>query len=276
MNTIIAFIFVFLMMPLGHAYMIVAERIGGSAEVVACVLSILTGLLLLILTRFQRSEKAQTITGAIAGILLWTGFAEYSMVFGARALGVGEMAGTSGTYRLMEHTWGFAVALFLFLLFHEGVRCELILYLRRKLRIIRGPVVSGKVTNYGPRVAFEMFAVTWIFYILLLLAYDENIFGVKSWFTYLLFVLSIGVGIYLLYLNFRYKQLGAAIRFAIPTVIVVWSGVEILAKWKVFEEPWVTLQPEVMIPIVVAFSITLYLIIRDIKQKRRERQLMKA
>lgn len=60
--------------------------------------------------------------------------------------------------------------------------------------------------------------------------------------------------------------MGRAIRYAIPTAIIFWNAVEILAKWKIFTEPWITLNVPIMSSIFVAFIITFYLIYKDRKK----------
>ena len=134
---------------------------------------------------------------------------------------------------------------------------------------MKGPTSEGRIRNYGPRTAFGMILVLWTFYVTLLLAYDESIFGAHHPITYLIFVLSLGCGIYLLYKLIKIKEMGKAIRYAIPTAIVFWNGVEILAKWKVFKEPWITLNFPIMISIIAAFLITFYLIYKERKTSKR-------
>ena len=79
------------------------------------------------------------------------------------------------------------VMVFMYLVFQESVRCNFIYFLRRKLRLMRGAVATGKISNYGPRTAFEYVMITWTFYVLLMITYDEQLFGPESWLTYLIF-----------------------------------------------------------------------------------------
>ena len=262
-----AFLVVFLLMPLGHALMIGMNLMLGQYLAWGAFALGLVGLGLLVITRFTASTSWQSFLGAFAGVLLWTATVEYGLYFGARTLGIPKVNGTAGEYRMMEFTWGFLVLLLLYLVFHEGVRCNLFVWLRRTLHLSRGSVVSGKVSNYGPRTAFEMIGSLWFFYVLLLLLYDKSVFGERHPATYACLLFSFAGGMWLLYRLWHIKNMGYAIRYAIPTVIVLWNVVEILARWKVFTEPWIKINYPVMAVIAAAFLIGVVVIVRDIRRR---------
>jgi len=267
-----AFLFFFFLMGIGHALMMVINRVDerygfeGSFMFWSAIILAISGVILIYITRFNNTDTWQSMNGALGGVLFWTGAVEYGLIFGSRRLGITSLHGTAPEYRLMKFTWPFILGIFLYLLFHEDIRCNFITYLRRKLPLMKGPTSEGRIRNYGPRTAFEMILVLWTFYVLLLLAFDENIFGVHHPVTYFIFILSLGCGIYLMYNLLKIKEMGKAIRYAIPTAIILWNGVEILAKWKVFEEPWVTLNVPVMSSIIAAFFITFILIYKERKK----------
>ncbi|MDP6419180.1 MAG: hypothetical protein QF492_03045 [Candidatus Krumholzibacteria bacterium] len=262
-----AFIFIFLTMPLGHAMMIGLNATGRSGMIAGAVFMALLGLALLIWTRYLKSSTTQSLLGALAGIFLWTGAVEYGLKFGAEALGIPVENGTLGEYRIMKHTWSFIVLVSIYLLFQESVRCNFFVWLRQKLGLMRGKAVEGKVSNYGPRTAFEMITLLWFFYVLLLIAYDETLFGVKSLFTYSIFLGSFAATGYLLVKLVRIRDMGYAIRYAIPTVIILWNNVEILAKWNVFTEPWITMDPAIMSIIGVAFVLASFTVYNALRAK---------
>jgi len=273
MKGVKATLFFFFLMGIGHALMMVInrvdERYGFEKSFIfwsAFVLAV-SGVALIYITRFNKTDTWQSMNGALGGMLFWTGAVEYGLIFAAQKLGLTSLHGTAPEYRLMKFTWPFILGIFLYLLFHEDVRCNFIVYLRRKLPLMKGPTSEGRIRNYGPRTAFEMILVLWTFYVLLLLVYDESIFGIHHPVTYLIFILSLGCGIYLLYKLMKIKEMGKAIRYAIPTAIIFWNGVEILAKWKIFKEPWLTLNVPIMSSIIAAFLITFYLIYKERKRK---------
>jgi hypothetical protein len=270
MRGILAFIVIFMLMPIGHALMVVINNLMADQLVLGASIVFLLGLFLLVLTRFTASSSWQSLLGALSGVLLWTGGVEYGFLYAANDLSIEKVDGTAGEYRLLMHTWSLLLLLLLYLVLHEGVRCNLFIWLRRKLLLNRKPIVSGKVGNYGPRTAFEMASILWFFYVLLLLLYDEKLVGKHHVLTYATLVLSLGGGAYLFYNLLRIKDIGHAIRYAIPTVIVLWNVVEILGKWDVYEEPWLTLDMPIVLSIVGAFIAGMYFVFRDLLKSRNQ------
>jgi hypothetical protein len=143
------------------------------------------------------------------------------------------------------------------------------MWLRKKLNLMRGATATGKIDNYGPRTAFEMIAVLWAIYVMMMLAYDV---GVKSWATYLEFAVCLGGGIYAIYQLYHKKTWGTAIRYAIPTVIIIWTNVELASKWGFFVEPWIALDVPFMITVVAAFAITVYLVMDNLREKKLQEE----
>ena len=133
---------------------------------------------------------------------------------------------------------------------------------------MRGVVATGKIDNYGPRTAFEYTMVTWTFYVLLMIGYDEQLFGPHSAFIYIMFLASFSVFFYLCYKLLSYDKFGANLRYAIPTVTVIWNDIEILAKWGMLKEPWVHINWPIMSVIFAGFAISTYLIIMDLRRKK--------
>ncbi len=266
MKGLLAFVVILLLMPIGHAFMILTERYASGALVPTAVALTLLGIALVVATRWMASEAWQSLVGALGGTLLWTGGAEYGLLFAAERFQVAPVGTTKGEYMLLEYTAGLLLGVVLYLLFQESVRCSLALWLRRKLRLMRGPTAAGPIHNYGPRVAFEMISVLWFFYVVLLVAYD---LGVTSWVTYLTFVVSLGGGAYALFRLYQQPSWGMAIRYAIPTVVLIWNDVEILAKWRVFTEPWIALNWPFMVSVLIAFLFLAYLLIDHLREERR-------
>jgi hypothetical protein len=272
MRGFIAFVVILMLMPLGHALMIVMNNVLGEYLALGAVVVFLLGIILLVMTRFIASSSWQSLLGALSGVLLWTGGVEYGFIYGAHDLGIETVDGTSGEYLLLKHTWSLLLLLVIYLLLHEGNRCNLFIWLRRKLWLNRNPIASGKIGNYGPRTAFEMVSILWFFYVLLLVLYDEKLVGKQHFLTYATLALSLGGGGYLFYKLLRIKDLGLAIRYAIPTVIILWNVVEILAKWNFFDEPWITLNTPIVLSVVAALVAGLYFVIRDLVQSNKAMQ----
>lgn len=215
----------------------------------------LLGGVLLWLTSRLKSDAAQSILGIFGGNLLWTGAVEYGLTIGARSLGVGKAVGVVdgqlvviyGEYVLMKHTWGVLAIVMIYLLFLESSRCPLFLWWRKRVPTMRGAVVSGRIDNYGPRSAFQYATTVWGFYLLLLWAYDEHLFGVYSWFTKSVMVLSIAGAMYCVQQLHQQIGWGPAVRYAVGAMVVAWTPIEIAGKWGVMRQPWLLLEPHALL-----------------------------
>ncbi|MCU0636171.1 MAG: hypothetical protein MUE41_14990 [Gemmatimonadaceae bacterium] len=210
----------------------------------------LLGLVLLFATSRVNTDAGQTILGIFAGNLIWTGAVEYGLTIAARTFGIGktfavvdgQVAAMYGEYVLLKHTWGPLVLVLAYLVFVESSRCPLFLWWRQHVRFMRGPVASGRIDNYGPRSAFQYGSTVWAFYLLLLWAYDETVFGVHGIFTNLVLFASLAGSVYCVWRLHQHHGWGPAIRYAVGAMIVVWTPIEIFGKWGVLHQPWIILQ----------------------------------
>ena len=216
----------------------------------ATMVLVALGSLLMWATSRLKSDAAQSIVGVFAGNLLWTGGIEYGLTMAARTLGVaksvavvdGQVVAIYGEYVLLKYTWGALVMVMAYLMFLEASRCPLALWWRRHVPTMRGAIATGKIDNYGPRSAFQYATTVWGFYLILLWAYDEDVFGVHSIFTNALLFASLAGSLYCVWRLYQFKGWGPSIRFAVGAMIVVWTPIEILGKWGVFRAPWILLQ----------------------------------
>jgi hypothetical protein len=241
--------------------------------VMSTVASMAAALLLLFGSRFVKHNALQTLIGIFAGLFTWFAV-ELGLAMAARQLGVakrfdiydGILIGTRGEFVLMKYAWVFLVPVLFYLLFQESVRCNMFLFLRRKLRLMRGPVAAGRIDNYAPRVAFFFCSAVWFFYALLLLAYDERIFGAGSWFTSLIFFVCFSCTGYLFYRLVKQKSFGANLRYAIGTALVFWTDIEILEKWGTLEGPWLTYRPITVVVFAAALLLGGFLVVREARR----------
>ena len=216
-------------------------------------LTLVGGLLLWLTSRFK-GDAAQSILGIFGGNLLWTGGVEYGLTIGARSLGVGKTVGVVnghlvavyGEYVLLKHTWGVLALVMVYLLFLESSRCPVFLWWRKNVPTMRGEVVTGRIDNYGPRSAFQYATTVWGFYLLLLWAYDEQVFGVYSFVTKGIMLLCIAGSIYCVRRLHQQTGWGAAVRYAVGAMVVAWTPIEIAGKWGLLRQPWLLLRPEAL------------------------------
>jgi hypothetical protein len=215
----------------------------------------LLGLVLVWATSRVQSDAAQSILGIFGGNLIWTGGVEYGLTIAARTFGLGkaltvvdgQVVAVYGEYVLLKYTWGAMALIIGYLVFLEASRCPIFLWWRERVPTMRGPIAAGRIDNYGPRSAFQYTTTVWAFYLLLLWAYDENVFGVHGLFTRAVLLLSIAGSIYCVRRLHQHTGWGPSVRYAVGAMIVVWTPIEIVGKWGLLKEPWLILQPESMI-----------------------------
>ena len=81
-QTLVAFLLVLFAMPLGHAAMILMEKLmsEGSVHVAGFLLGLL-GFVLVIIGVFARGDTRQTLWGLFGGLLFWTGWVEFLFMY---------------------------------------------------------------------------------------------------------------------------------------------------------------------------------------------------
>jgi hypothetical protein len=266
--TCVSLVWIFGLSAIGHIVMVLIEKYNPAMKYDFAWACAIVGVLTIYMTRWCKRDGWQSFWGILGGLGLWFAF-EYSLMYGGSRLGVTyTFNGSYPEYRMMKWTFMLWIMVFMYLLFQESVRCNFVYFLRRKLRLMRGVVATGKISNYGPRTAFEYIMITWAFYLLLMIGYDEQIAGAYSVFTYGVFFASFSVFFYLTYKLLGYDKFGANLKYAIPTVTILWNDVEILAKWGMLKEPWVHINWPIMSVIIGGFAVSTYLIVKDLRRKK--------
>ena len=277
---ILSFVAVLFAMPLGHALMIMIERILGETwKFPGAALLGFFGLVLLIIGSAKEKETPATWYGFFAGIFLWTGWVEFSFVYFAQHLAIpplmenGEII-TKPEYLIMPSSAGLFLSTVAFFLVYGQTNCRFFKWLQRHFKIkIASAQISSK-RNFAAITAMETMYIMWAFYIVLLIAYDKTILGDRHPVTYFIFIGSLIWSLYLFIRLIKFNKMASAVRYAIPTVIIFWNSVEILARWKFFKEIWIEPQHYIleMILILLAFiGITVFsILIPDKKAKISE------
>ncbi len=262
MNGVKAFFTVLLIMPLGHAITVLALKLPHSVHFPIAVAGIILATIIIYWTKHIESPAWETFTGMLAGVLLWACLVEIGVHEGAEALEITER-------KAMEFSLAILIPLFIYLVFNENLKCNLFISLRKGLRITRGKLPEISIDHWGPRVAIKMFLMIWVGHMILFFGYDEDFFGPQSLYCKTVFVLCLLGGSYLFYRLTKAKEMDYAFRYAMPTVIVLWSCVELLVKWKITAEPWITLNPVFMFFVAIAFIAIIFLIVRAEKRKKK-------
>lgn len=88
-KTLASFLLVLLLMPLGHAMMILMEHCMAPDALHYCAFAMgFVGLLIVIAGVFVKGDTKQTIFGLFGGLLFWTGWVEFLFVYFAARFGV--------------------------------------------------------------------------------------------------------------------------------------------------------------------------------------------
>jgi len=242
---ILAFVMVFVWQGLGHTAMVLMEDIFGHQYVYH--IAFWVGILGAALTWIGRnkSEAAATFYGFTGGSLIWLSWIEFSFHFYARHLGVdpliegGEIV-TKQEYLVMQSSIGVMFASLLFFYFNKETRCNAFMWMHRHLRMNPGEPGTSKGRNISSLVAMETIYVTWFFYLTLLVLYDNAWAGDRHPATYVAFVFFLVWGVYLLQRLVRFQRMAPALRYGIPTAIICYNCWEILERWNVIKDFWVS------------------------------------
>lgn len=278
---LLAFVICLLLMPVGHALMVLNEHVVHGGKFVGAVVLGLMGMGLLIQGAAGRSKAAvATLLGLLGGILVWTGWVEFSFVWIAEKLSVppqmekGEVV-TKPEYLVMLSSLGLLGSIMLMLVLGP-TRCQFFAWFQRRLgmrQVLKQATAHASARPIAVTAFMETVVIIWTFYIVLLLAYDPDIAGDRHPVTYFIAFGSLAWSAFLFAKLMRIKVFDHAIRYAIPTVIILWNFVEIAGRWNLFKEIWVHpvdhwLENTVILGIL-ALAVLLYVL--DGRRDRRSR-----
>lgn len=240
-----AFLIVLLSMPLGHAAMILIEHTfrDGALTFAAFVVGLMGVVLMVMGLRCSRDTCA-TLCGFLGGILTWTGWIEFCYVYFATRLEVaplvenGEVV-TKPEYLLMMSSVGFWSLVMIFYIFNVRSECTFFGWIQRKAHIKSDNMVQTENKNRSITTFIQTNVLLWTCYLVLLFAYDDNILGDYHPVTAMIALGCLGWSIYLFGRLMRYTAMGSAIRYAIPSVMIFWTFIEVLGRWGVMDEIWV-------------------------------------
>jgi hypothetical protein len=242
---VFAFIIVLLFMPIGHALMVLNEEIFDHNKFIGAFVIGLIGIVCLIYGIIKNDSKSiATLMGMLAGILIWTGWVEFSFVWIAEKLNVapliedGEIA-TKPEYLVMMSSLGVLVSVLIYFLF-SNTKCQFFIWFQKLMKLRTHIKPNDSNSRLGALITFiETIMILWTFYILLLLVYDKDIAGDKHPATYIVAFGSLFWSIYLFLNLIKISDYDYAIRYAVPTVIIFWNFIEVIGRWNLFKEIWV-------------------------------------
>lgn len=266
-KTLLSFLVVLFTMPLGHAMMMLMNRLMSPEAVhYAGFLIGLAGFIIVIMGVFVKGDTRQTLFGLFGGLLFWTGWVEFLFQYYANRYGTqpeiqNGVVVTRPEYLILPATFGLWMMVMTLYIFCTRTGCNFInwwqklLFGKRKTEIAARPM-----TRHVSIVTFmELNMILWTSYLLLMFCYDSRFIGDHSPITFLVgFGCFVG-SLFMFRRELRLASWGANIRMAVATVIVFWTPVEILGRVNFFTEIWI--YPErykgPMIAVFIAFLILL-------------------
>ena len=248
-KAIASFMMVLFTMPLGHALMILMEHFLAPEPLHYAAFAMgFVGMLMVVVGVFANGDTRQTLWGFFGGLLFWTGWVEFLFMYYANRFGTdpqldpvtGEVI-TRPEYLILPASFGFWMMIMVMYLFSTSNGCNFINWFQRLFfGKHKKEIAARPMTRHASIVVFmELMMILWGSYLLLMFCYDDVFLGVNHPFT-----LFVGVGCFIGSFFIFAKQLrlaswGANIRMAIPTVIVLWTPVEILGRMDFFSEFWI-------------------------------------
>lgn len=274
---ILAFLIVLLTMPLGHSAMILMENIFGHEHVyLAAVILGFIGLIFLLIGMITKKQTGATFWGLFGGLFVWTGWIEFAFVYYAHRNGIQPLMEngvivTKPEYLLMPSSIGFWAVFMIYYFFNSKTGCHFYSWFQEKLKIANFMELKVGSRNVALTTFNEMIIILWTFYLLLLFSYDDHFGGDHSVATYIIAFGSLFWSIYLFFKLLKISDLGYAIRYAIPTVIIFWNFVEILGRWSFFTEIWI--HPlDYSLEISIITGIFILLVIVGILSKKKKKK----
>ena len=300
---VVSFLIVLLLMPLGHALMILMEHF---LEPTALHYSAFTmgfvGLVITIIGMFRQGDTRQTIYGITGAMLFWTGWVEFLFVYYAQRYGVhcdllgsgvvqtitryvngvgvshdflinGEpietfsrqelkaIRGSRPEYLIMPATFGMWVMVMMFYIFRTRTGCDFIRWIQKKLKIKTSTFnLQPSTYNSALTVFMQWNVMMWGSYLLLMFCYDPVFLGSDHPVTIAVGIVALVGSILMLKKQMRIRTWGRQIRFALATVIVFWTFVEVMARNNFFNEVWVDPLNHIteMLIIFVTFIVAIF------------------
>lgn len=280
-KTLLSFLIILLLMPLGHALMAVMEHfLAPDVLHYSAFLMGFAGLVITIVGIYQKGDLRQTLYGITGAMLFWTGWVEFLFVYYAQRYGVHydlvgsgivqstteyingigvshsmtidgtpvesfdkaelkQLRGSRPEYLIMPATFGLWVTVMLLYLFNSRTGCNFIVWIQKHvIRSNKTINTNIRPTNPSLSVFMEWNVMMWGVYLLLMFCYDPVFLGQSHPVTLLIAAVALVSTLLMIKKQLLISQWGRNIRFALATVIVFWTAVEICGRNGLFNEVW--------------------------------------
>ncbi|MBR1627207.1 MAG: hypothetical protein IJ681_08700 [Bacteroidales bacterium] len=302
-KSILSFLLVLFLMPLGHALMILMELLLGGRLYTAAFIMGLVGLILTVWGVFAKGDTKQTLFGLFGGLFIWTGWIEFGMHYYARRFGTMAMV-SDGTmlpleqaeqlaqiakqtgelfvfskpeYVIMPATFGFWILFMIIYIFSIRSGCDFLIWCQKRLFGNKRDIIVAKpITHHTSIVTcIELNVMMWSCYLLLMFFYDPHFIGDRNPLLIFTAIACLVGSIFIFKKQLKLGAWGYNIRMAIATVIIFWTAVEVFIRRGLVKEIWITPREHAseMITILVSFIIVISIvIINDIILKKKKKK----
>ena len=153
-----------------------------------------------------------------------------------------------------------------FLTINKETRCNMMVWIRRKLGLDPGKAVTNRERNFAALTASESYMTTWACYIITIMIVDPRIVGNPMGMAAQLPYLAIFAwGLYLVYRITKQRQMAPALRYAIGAGNVNWIWIEAGSRAELYEEIWIkpTVYPVSMLVMLALLVAALVIMLQN-------------
>lgn len=292
-KSIISFLLVLFLMPLGHALMILMEDLLHGRLYTAAFIMGFMGLIVTIWGVFVKGDTKQTLLGLFGGLFIWTGWIEFGLHYYARrfntmsmisdgtvmsfekAQQLAEQAKLTGElfvyskpeYVLMPATFGFWILFMLIYIFSTRSGCDFLIWCQKHLFSSNiNKIVPQPMTRHTSIVTcMELNIMMWTCYLLLMFCYDTNFVGDRNPIIFFIAISCLVGSFFIFKKQLRLAGWGYNIRMSIATVIIFWTAVEVFIRRGIIKEIWLSPSEHVfeMLAISISFLIVTTIVITN-------------
>lgn len=231
------------MMPIGHMIVMLLREIEDTSIWITTHMVI--GLLGVILIHHgnRREETPASIFGFLGAHLIFIGFFEFSFAFIADVLNIAPVMNPKNqevllapSLQVVELSGLILLPLMLLLSINHQVRCNMMVWIRRRLKMNISFTTNNKQRPYANIAANETLFIIWTIYVISLLCLDPRVLGPTHWLSMSIYSLFMIWPLYLIYRIRRFTSNGYVFRYAIPVGVLLWSWVEMFSSMNIIHE----------------------------------------
>ncbi|MEZ5565091.1 MAG: hypothetical protein R3F24_06035 [Gammaproteobacteria bacterium] len=243
---IFCLVVVFMGLALGHSLLVLQRYFTGPPSSLDTVISMVLGSVgvALVWHGLKKEENQATWLGYIGGILIWTGWFEWTWEYFSYWLALqpvmdGDIPVLSPGLLMIQSTALIVILLLIMFGANKDTRCRMFMWFHRNLRLRPGKMTAGYKRQHARNTALETIFLTWFIYLCAIMINDPRLIGYDSTAAMVITVGFVAWGLYLVPKLAAIRGLGPALRYAIPTGNILWLPTEAFSRWGLYPEVWI-------------------------------------